>query len=168
MNKGKYFKNSVEWSSEHVNFVGLPRPFAFTKVNKVDSKRLKLAARVPIPWQSMPGFKDQRTLYLNQENENMVYLKNLCPFCGIKFSDNDYVTRWKTCTFQSDDGQERVFVFSDIHPFHIECMNQGRVFCPYMRNLVDEDFENGTFIELRKKADEQKKIAEGLSHVQTF
>ena len=44
-------------------------------------------------------------------------------------------------------------VFSDIHPFHLECMKQGRIFCPHMKETKDEEFEVGTFKELRDKVD---------------
>jgi hypothetical protein len=35
----------------------------------------------------------------------------------------------------------RDWVPSDFHPFHLKCMKQARVYCPFMRTLKDEEFD---------------------------
>ena len=40
-------------------------------------------------------------------------------------------------------------VFSDSYPHHLECMKQARIFCPFMRTLIDKNFETGEYDILR-------------------
>lgn len=157
--KYKFFKNAVIWSEETTNNIGLPRPVINSSFgNKEQIKRAKIAKIVPIPWQSKPGFGTGGFLQLNLENENQVYINNLCPYCGIKIKDSENTARWKTADLEkSTENGDRVF--SDFHPFHLECMKQGRTFCPFIRDLNDEDFEYGSFFELRKNADIDKEKA---------
>lgn len=158
MNK-KYFINAEEWTEENKNKTGLPRPFSYTFKNKRKKKEVKLATIVPIPWQSKPDFYNGEFLNLNQENEDLIYDNYLCPYCGIKIDNNEITIRWKTIKIKELISKDTL-VYSDIHPFHLECMKQGRIFCPFMRQLSDDDFEIGSFIELRKNADEQKEMSQ--------
>jgi hypothetical protein len=151
MNK-RYFKNSHKWTEDDANTVGLPRPFA-------NPKRKDLAKTVPIPWQSKDDFDKHNKLDLNLKNEYDSYLKGLCPYCGIKIKKEEIVTRWTTAKLENITYDEAL-VYSDIHPFHIECMKEGRIFCPFMRKLKDLDFEINTYLNLRKNFLTDKKISE--------
>jgi len=142
--KNKYFNNSNLWQESDIDTVGLPRPFA-------TPNRKDLAKKVPIPWQSEDRFQSLGHLGLNEKNEDLVYENNLCPYCGIKINDKEIVTRWYTCNLILVNKNYR-WVYSDLHPFHLECMKQGRIFCPHMRGLQDLDFETGTYKELKQNA----------------
>ena len=142
--KNKYFNNSNLWQESDIDTVGLPRPFA-------TPNRKDLAKKVPIPWQSEDRFQSLGHLGLNKKNEDLVYENNLCPYCGIKINDKEIVTRWYTCNLILVNKNYR-WVYSDLHPFHLECMKQGRIFCPHMRGLQDLDFETGTYKELKQNA----------------
>lgn len=142
--KNKYFDGVSKWQENDIDTVGLPRPWA-------TSKRKDLAKKFPIPWQSEDRFDSLGHLGLNQKNEDMVYEKNLCSYCGIKIKNKENVIRWINAplalTFR-----EGPKVFSDFHPLHLECMKQARIFCPHMRKLQDSDFETGKFKELKQNA----------------
>jgi hypothetical protein len=142
--KNKYFTNSNLWQEHDVDKVGLPRPFA-------EPKRKDLAKKVPIPWQSEDRFQSSGHLGLNQKNENNVYKKNLCSYCGIEIKNNETTIRWITAPIElsSEEGPK---VFSDFHPLHMECMKQTRIFCPRMRDLKDSDFETGKYKKLKQDA----------------
>lgn len=150
----KYFDGAHKWQEEDVNTIGLPRPFA-------TPTRKDLAKKVPIPWQSEDRFESLNHLGLNLNNEDKVYIENLCPYCGVKIEEEEIVTRWFTCELVLVNRDHR-WVYSDLHPFHIECMKEGRIFCPHMRKLKDEDFETGTYKQLKinaiKDVEESKKI----------
>jgi hypothetical protein len=91
----------------------------------------------------------ERDFLLNQENEKLVYLEGRCGYCGIKFIDNDECSRWIIVDpTQNDSTGPRVF--SDTHPLHIECMKQARVFCPFMRQRENDEFEHGIYKDLRQ------------------
>jgi thioredoxin 1 len=152
--KNKVFSD-VEWDESFKNFVGLPRPFS--KVLKKHRINSKLSAKVPIPWQSRAKNDDDGFLRLIQENEDSVYYKNLCSYCGIKISDNENVTRWKSGSLNEvrHGGQ---FVFSDIHPLHLQCMEQARIYCPGMRKRDEKEFEYGSYLELKKNSEKEKGI----------
>jgi hypothetical protein len=141
--KNKYFINSHQWTEKDINTVGLPRPWAMPK-------KKGLAKKVPIPWQSEDCFKDGH-LGLNKQNEDLIYKNDLCAYCGIKINDIEITIRWKTYNLLLINNYFR-WIYSDIHPFHIECMKQGRIFCPYMKTLIDEDFETGTYKKLKQNA----------------
>jgi len=142
--KNKYFDGAHLWQEKDVNTVGLPRPFA-------TPTRKDLAKKVPIPWQSEDRFEPLGLLGLNQNNEDAVYEKNLCSYCGIEIKNKEIVIRWINAplalTFK-----EGPKVFSDFHPLHLECMEQARIFCPHMRKLQDSDFETGKFKKLKQNA----------------
>jgi hypothetical protein len=138
-----------EWSTAFKEFVGLPRPFAKYKKG---IGRFNLPSRTPIPWQSIPDVS-MGGIRLFQRHEDSVYIKNLCAYCGVAFSPIEQVIRWTTLDKPLSKNGDRVF--SDLHPFHLECMRQTRTFCPHMKNTTDDEFETGTYSELRSNADEQ-------------
>ena len=142
--KNKYFDGAHLWQEKDVNTVGLPRPFA-------TPTRKDLAKKVPIPWQSEDRFESLGLLGLNQKNEDTVYEKNLCSYCGIEIKNKEIVIRWINAplalTFR-----EGPKIFSDFHPLHLDCMQQARIFCPHMRKLQDSDFEIGKFKKLKQNA----------------
>ena len=51
----------------------------------------------------------------------------------------------------------RDLVPSDFHPFHLKCMKQARVYCPFMRTLKDEEFEISLYSHNAKIAEENFK-----------
>ena len=142
--KNKYFDGAHRWQEDDVDTVGLPRPWA-------TSKRKDLAKKFPIPWQSEDRFESMGHLGLNLKNEDRVYIEELCPYCGIKINNEEIVTRWFTCELVLVNRDNR-WVYSDLHPFHINCMEESRIFCPHMRKLKDEDFEIGIYKKLKKNA----------------
>jgi hypothetical protein len=156
----KYFKNSIEWSENNTSVKGLPRPFAYTDPNGTNTKnvkRVKLPKIVPIPWQSKSNFINNGFLNLNIDNESLIYRNNLCPYCGIEINNDEITIRWKS-DHLSEIKENGFFVFSDIHPFHLECMNQGRIFCPFMKKLKDENFEIDIFETLKEHANLEKEM----------
>ena len=140
----------VEWSTAVKDFVGLPRPYA--KYKEVVGSPIKLSSKTPIPWQSIPNVQDNN-IRLFQRHEDSVYRNNLCPYCGVAFLQDEEVIRWTTIDKPLTRTGQRVF--SDVHPFHKECMRQSRIFCPHMRNTKDNEFELGPFSILRNHADIQ-------------
>lgn len=173
----KYFKDSEEWSITNSNKTGLPRPFFITpkkfykKIKKdhniknfssTDLLNLKndfyLHPKIPIPWQSKPIFSEDWTVFnVISENEKKVFKEKLCGYCGIKLENNEQYIRWKPIfTIEETNDENGPRVFSDGHPMHIECMNQARIFCPYMRLRQDDEFEYGTYDTLIKNAEKWK------------
>ena len=148
--------NDVEWNESHINFVGLPRPFS--KVLKQHQVFHNLAPKVPIPWQSRAQNNKDGFLRIVQENEDIVYNKDLCSYCGIKINNNENVVRWtnKELNKINHDGR---FVLSDIHPLHLNCMKQTRVYCPGMKKKKEEEFEYGKYIDLEKNAKTERELA---------
>ena len=142
--KKKYFDGAHLWQENDVDTVGLPRPFAIPN-------RKDLAKKVPIPWQSEDRFEFMGNLGLNQNNEDTVYEKNLCSYCGIKIKNKEIVIRWINAPLALTY-REGPKVFSDFHPLHLDCMEQARIFCPHMRKLQDLDFETGKFKKLKQNA----------------
>jgi hypothetical protein len=143
----KFFSKSSEWNDETGAKKGLPRPYvSFPKQFLTKNGKLYLHKKVPMPWQSKPRF-DKGGLDLILENESRVFPEGLCGYCGVKFNDNDQVIRWL-----NGSGP----VHSDMHPLHLECMKQGRTFCPFMRTTSDDEFETGTYLEIRAKAEADK------------
>jgi hypothetical protein len=147
--KNKYFTNAVEWSETNKDNTGLPRPFAYT-VNK-KRKDIKISKIVPIPWQSLSRFNTGHLLGLNEENEKKVFIEDLCGYCGVKIEKNENVARWTNFKI-FNNSKDKALVFSDIHPLHIECMKQARIFCPFMKTVKEKDFEYGNFYILKEKA----------------
>ena len=149
--KKKYFDGAHLWQENDIDTVGLPRPFA-------TPTRKDLAKKVPIPWQSEDRFQSLNHLGLNLKNEDRVFDEDLCPYCGIKINNDEIVTRWNTQDLILFNRDHR-WVYSDLHPFHINCMEEGRIFCPFMRKLKDEDFETEMYINLKANAIRDKNKA---------
>jgi len=152
--KNKIFSN-IEWNESFRDFTGLPRPFS--KVLKHHRINRKLSAKVPIPWQSAAKNDERTFLRIIQENEDIVYYKNLCSYCGIKINNEENVVRWKSPYIDKimHDGD---FVLSDIHPLHLECMKQVRIYCPGMRQRIEKEFEYGIYLNLKQKSQEERNI----------
>ena len=130
------------------NTTGLPRPWALTAGAKTNEQ---LAKKVPIPWQSVPNFKTLGVLGLNIVNEKSVYENGLCPYCGIKLNDNETTQKW-TPTLVELTTELNGKVFSDFYSFHLECMDQARMFCPFMKKLKDKNFKIGLHKDLKQEA----------------
>lgn len=152
--KNKIFSN-IEWNDSYRNFIGLPRPFS--KVLKKHRVAQNLSAKVPIPWQSAAINDNLGLLRIIQENEDIVYYKNLCSYCGIKINNEENVTRWKN-PYIEKIRYDRRFVLSDIHPLHLECMKQTRIYCPGMRKRPEKEFEYGIYIDLKKNSQKEKEM----------
>lgn len=152
------FDNAKQWTVESKDFIGLPRPFYTTPKDFYDKKHFSFKTNmkffmhkiVPIPWQSFPFFIEGGGLGLIQKNESRVYIEKLCPYCGKHIQDEEIVIRWKNHDkIPTLDGPR---VWSDYHPFHIECMKQGRKYCPFMRSTKNKEFETGQYKELLQNA----------------
>lgn len=142
----KYFLDNYLWSENTAKNAGLPRPYAVTdpKFYKIIDK-FYLHKKIPIPWQSRP-LMENRPIDLIIENEKKVILSGLCGYCGTKFLDKDAVVRWVSFDTMATEIGPRVL--SDSYPFHLDCMKQARIFCPYMRKTKDAEFEFGVYNEL--------------------
>lgn len=136
------------WSKATASVRGTPRPYA--NVPKETIKRLhtglKIARKVPIPYQSESNFSSG-LLLLNPDREKEVIEKGLCAYCGLGFLDDELCTIWITYP------EERLFtettrVFSDHFPFHVECMKETRIFCPHMNRAHDFEFKIGPYKDL--------------------
>jgi len=123
-----------EWSEDNKSQIGLPRPNAIV----MDRKR-------PIPWQSAPNYESGKLLLI-QEHEDKVYSENLCAFCGIEIQPNEESIRWTNEEGVLTGLKDRVP--SDNHPFHLDCMRQGRIFCPFMSKILNKEFETGLYATL--------------------
>lgn len=146
--------NNAEWNDSYIGFIGLPRPFS--KVLEQHQVSLGLASKVPIPWQSRAQNDQNGFLKIVQENEDIVYNKNLCSYCGVKINNEEYVVRWKKKLDKiRHDGQ---FVLSDIHPLHLICMKQTRVYCPGMKKKKEKEFEYGKYEDLNKNAKTEREF----------
>ena len=147
--------NNSEWNESHIDLIGLPRPFS--KVLKKHQTLSNLAPKVPIPWQSRAQNNKDSFLKIIQENEDIVYNKNLCSYCGIQIKNDENVIRWKNKELNKirHDGR---FVLSDIHPLHLICMKQTRVYCPGMKKKKEEEFEYGKYIDLNKNAKTEREF----------
>ena len=141
--------NDDEWNESHIGFAGLPRPFS--KVLKQHQVWHALAPKVPIPWQSRAQNNQDGFLKIVQENEDIVYTKSLCSYCGIAINNEESVVRWKNKELDKIKHDGR-FVLSDMHPLHLICMKQTRVYCPGMKKKKEEEFEYGKYIDLEKNA----------------
>jgi hypothetical protein len=150
----KYFLKNLIWNENTKNTTGLPRPYTDVPKSfwRLKNKSFYLHKKIPIPWQSIPIF-DKKMTVLNviQENEKKIYEENLCPYCGVVINSNEISIRWKEHKGIPNNLGPRVF--SDLHPFHIECMEQARIFCPFMRKTKDSEFEYGEYVILRNNTD---------------
>jgi hypothetical protein len=138
------------WSEENKNITGLPRPYAITNPKFYDFMgKLYIHKKIPIPWQSAPMMTD-RPIELVIENESRVFAESLCAYCGVKIKEDEYVCRWISSDSMPTEIGPRVY--SDTHPFHINCMKQARVFCPFMRKTKDNEFEYGRYDILKENS----------------
>jgi hypothetical protein len=135
------FKDAVEWSNNSLKLIGLPRPYSNVPEKfYFKNKKRYLAKKIPIPYQSLPG-NSERGIRLNMENEKESINKDLCGYCGIKINNEELSIRWKI-EIEKDFFHEQFDVVpTDFHPFHLECMRQARIYCPFMRILKDEVFD---------------------------
>jgi hypothetical protein len=155
----KYFDNSHEWEEKDKEFLGLPRPHKVltdSYIKKVKNRFL-ISKKIPIPWQSKPILDEVSGLAFNviKENESIVFKQSLCAYCGIKINNDEFCTRWTVSDmngFIINNKSDGPRVFSDFHPFHINCMNEARTFCPFMKKLKENDFQYGEFKQLQKNA----------------
>jgi len=147
--------NNAEWNDSHIGFVGLPRPFS--KVLEQHQVSHALAPKVPIPWQSRAQNNQDGFLRIVQENEDIVYTKNLCSYCGVTINNGENVVRWRNKELNNIKHDGR-FVLSDIHPLHLTCMKQTRVYCPGMKKKKEEEFEYGKYIDLEKNAKTEREF----------
>jgi len=146
---------NVEWSDSTRNYLGLPRPFA--KVSKIYRKKSKLGAKVPIPWQSSAKNEGGSFLRIVQENEDIVYYNSLCSYCGMVINNNEYVVKWNNPNMDKITHDSN-FVFSDIHPLHLECMRQTRIYCPGMKERTEKEFEYGLYLNLKKNSEKERQV----------
>jgi len=151
------FFNSEEWSLKNIKKTGLPRPFYIVPKNYYfkNNKRY-LAKKIPIPYQSTPG--ENEPIRLNIENEEYVVSNDLCSYCGLDIDKNSDSVRWMIEKEKDVENNSRDFVPSDFRPFHIECMRQARIYCPFMRTLDDSSFDikkQESNLELAKKYTEE-------------
>ena len=154
----KYFDNSHEWEEKDKEFFGLPRPYKVltdSYIKKVKNRFL-ISKKIPIPWQSRPILDELSGLAFNviKENESLVFKNSLCAYCGNKIQDYERCVRWvvddaSNFIVNDSDGPR---VFSDFHPFHLECMSQARKFCPFMKKIKEDKFQYGDFKQLKKNA----------------
>jgi hypothetical protein len=158
----KYFDDADEWEPESKEHTGLPRPYKEVEPS-LFAHKFSIKPKVPIPWQSYPIFSTRGAIEVIKENEARVFSEDLCAYCGLKIKDNETVIRWKSEDDLSGkylyDPKKNTRVASDIHPFHLECMEQARTFCPFMHKTLDEEFETGLYSDLKIKA---LKVKEGL------
>lgn len=144
----------IEIYDEYIknDYRGMPRPRQ-NVIKELWSRNGKryLAKIVPIPWQSLAKFDIDGSFRVNIRNEHKVFRMNLCPYCGIKINDQDICVRWLSPDKHSNIITESR-VPSDIHPFHINCMKEGRKYCPFLREEPEDNFEYGEYHILKDNA----------------
>jgi hypothetical protein len=128
------------WSEKSTDKTGLPRPHFYTspEAHYVNGKKF-LHKIIPIPYQSKPGIKNT-FIRLNVENEKKAVKEGLCSYCGIKIKDDEESIRWIIENENFLNYKDKDIVPSDFHPFHLKCMKQARIYCPFMRTLKDQQF----------------------------
>jgi hypothetical protein len=157
----KPFALQILWSECTKNLVGLPRPFIElpNKYRFTVKGKFRLHAKVPIPWQSVVCLtEDNGILGVDREKEHQIFESDLCGFCGEKIGQEEDVVRW-TAVWSSIQTELNLInrVQSDCHPFHLDCMKQSKIFCPYMRERPNTEFEHGKFKDLKLNAREDVK-----------
>ena len=137
----------ILWSKAVQGVRGLPRPYAEVPEDarkRVETKGMKIASKVPIPWQSFSRFHEGSFLGVVKEHEEEVVQKGTCAYCGLGFEPDDEAVIW--ITYPPKMTRDRVW--SDHFPFHAACMEDVRAFCPHMRLTKDEEFKTGRYQEL--------------------
>ena len=138
----KNFNESEKWSLKHIKKTGLPRPYwIINKIYFLTNGKRYLSKKIPIPYQSTPS-KDS-IIRLEIENEKYVVANDLCPYCGLSINEEESSIRWmieKEEDVKNNLESSRDLVPSDFRPFHLDCMKQARIFCPFMKTLKESDF----------------------------
>jgi hypothetical protein len=160
----KIFNKNLKWNDLTKDTLGLPRPSydvpeeyrykeynGHDDLNKIRILNLKqkvyLHRKIPVPWNTAPKFmkKNKKNLSgffeINIEKEKKVLIENICMFCGKMFYIEENAIRYRVVHDKIGDGTR--FIFSDISPYHEECMRQIRIYCPFMRTREDNEFESG-------------------------
>jgi hypothetical protein len=149
------FNRAVLWSEESLKTTGLPRPYVeLSEEDRYSPNTEKygfekyLAKKLPMPWQTRPVFQGPTKIRLIKENEEKVFKEGLCAYCAVKLNLKDPSVIWTY--YQDNPIDDKNKVFSDFHPFHLECMKQARAFCPYMKQRPESEFKYGDFQDLVK------------------
>lgn len=135
------------WNKTNFMFRGLPRPYAEVPNHarqRVEAKGMKIASKVPIPWQSSSRFHEGSFLDVIKKHEEEVVQKGICAYCGLGFKPDDNAVIW----IKYPKKMTRDRVWSDHFPFHLHCMDEVRAFCPHMKLTKDEEFKLGKYQEL--------------------
>jgi hypothetical protein len=141
------------WNENNKNIQGLPRPKYNVSQNYIDKFNNKIRKMIPVPWQSKPIFNDTGTAFnVIKENEQKILLENICGYCSLNFLNDEYCYRWKSDNPENieinyDKGPR---VFSDISPLHIKCMKQARIFCTFLNQRPNSEFEYGQYQDLKQ------------------
>ena len=158
------FSKKKLWNKENSYIRGIPRPFfsipkSLQFKEKLDGAKIRyLAAMVPVPWQSIPVFKDELLLKLEIENEKEAVQNELCGYCGLGFQDEEDSVLWTSQKKKpTHDGLKSPLVYTDFYPLHPACMKDARTFCPFMRELADSDFVFGKYKDLYRIAKDNLK-----------
>jgi hypothetical protein len=144
----------VLWSKTVQGVRGLPRPYSLVPYparKRVAEKGMKIAKKVPIPWQSFSKFEEGSFVGVIKEHEQEVVDKGVCAYCGLGFNPEDLAIIWINYP-KKNPTQTIDRVFSDHFPFHLSCMDETRKMCPYMHLTKDEEFEVGKYCDLLLKA----------------
>jgi hypothetical protein len=146
-------KKILIWTKSFKSYSGFPRTWIEVpdSFKKTIENKFKIAKLIPVPWQSLPVFDNGIIFNVIEENEDIIYKNNLCGYCGVKILDDQKCVRWKSEDIKPK--KQSIRILSDTHPMHLECMRQTRIFCPRMKKTKDDEYEYGTYIELRKNAD---------------
>ena len=147
------FTTKEDWVIRFKDYVGFNRPSISLPKNFVQvGKYGKLLKKFPIPWQSVPVLSYTGTVFnVIEDNEKLTFLEERCPYCGLKLKPSDLVSRWiKEAESPTLSGAN---IISDNLPLHIKCMKKARTFCPFMRTVVDSEFENGLYEKIKPNAD---------------
>ena len=168
----KYFREDLPWTEDTASKRGLPRPFVNVPLhlqkalsNLPIKKGFYLHPKVPMQFTARPRLTDRLT-DLIVDNEQAVVRDELCGYCGEGFTPEQVCTIWKRYdVIPHMEGPVGPRVFSDHYPFHLECMDQALIFCPYMRTVTTtEEFETGKHSDLILKSRAYKEFIETRVH----
>jgi hypothetical protein len=142
-----------QWSYENSKKIGLPRPHANPPIEDqfTQNGERHLAPRVPMPWQTEPDYRFDKKIgkfvLLIAEREKEIYVQDICGYCAVKFQPDDEAVIWTN--YDKIISVNGARVYSDYHPFHLDCMEQTRIFCPHMRKTNDSEYKYGKYFELK-------------------